>query len=199
MSMCKIICVTNRALAGSDFPEQLKKVVQAGVAEVILREKDLDVKSYEELAVKVNVICEAAHVPLTLHTYTEAAKRLGIRRIHLPYAAFLSMDDREKSDFDVIGVSTHSVEEAVRAQKAGASYVTAGHVFATDCKRGLSPRGLSFLGEVCRAAELPVYAIGGIGPENGRDCIRAGAAGICLMSSLMKAENPEKLLNMFRD
>lgn len=176
---------------------QLKKVVQAGTAEVILREKDLDEKSYEELAEKVKVICAGEQVLLTLHTYPEAAKRLGIRRIHLSFSAFLSMDDREKSNFDAIGVSVHSAEEAVQAQKAGASYVTAGHIFATDCKRGLPPRGLFFLQKVCQATELPVYAIGGIRPDNGADCIRAGAAGLCLMSSLMKAEKPEKLLKLF--
>ena len=104
------------------------------------------------------------------------------------------MPETEKEQFREIGVSVHSAEEAAQAEAAGASYVTAGHVFRTDCKKDLAPRGLSFLEEVCRAVRIPVYAIGGITPENAGDCLAAGAAGICLMSSLMQAVEPVKLL-----
>lgn len=189
--------MTNRHLAGDDFLGQLQKAAQAGVEGIILREKDLDEQAYEELAARVKAVCEEAQVPLILHTYVNAAKRLGIRRIHLPLHQFLMLTEQEKKGFQVIGVSTHSVEEAKAAKLAGASYVTAGHVFATDCKKGLAPRGLSFLAEVCQAVEIPVYAIGGISPDNAAACMGAGARGVCLMSSLMKAENPQKLLHKF--
>lgn len=195
--MCKVICVTNRHLAGDDFAGQLKKVVQAGVSGVILREKDLDARAYEELAVTAKAICQAAGVPLILHAYPEAARHLGIRGLHMPGSLFFAMTEQEKKSFDVIGVSVHSSKEAKAAKQAGASYVIAGHVFATDCKKGLDPRGLSFLEEVCRSVDIPVYAIGGIGPENAAGCIQAKAAGICLMSSLMRAEDPRELLNEF--
>ena len=190
MSMYKVLCVTNRKLAGERFLEQLKKVADAGLEGMILREKDLSEMEYERLAVQVKQICDERQVLLILHTYTDVAQRLGIRKIHLPVRTFLEMDDQQKSGFDIIGVSTHSVEEAVAGWKAGASYVTAGHIFATDCKKGLPPRGLVFLKAVCDAVDIPVYAIGGIHQENIQSCLEAGAAGICLMSSLMKAENP---------
>lgn len=199
MSMCKVICVTNRLLAGEDFPGQLERIASARVDSVVLREKDLTEKDYEKLAELAAGICGRHRVPLTLHTYTDTAQKLGIRRIHLPLGAFLTMDERKKAFFDVIGVSVHAVEEAVSAREKGASYLTAGHVFATDCKRGLEPRGLSFLEAVCRAVDIPVYAIGGIGPENAACCVQAGAAGVCLMSSLMKTENPEKFLEQFAE
>ena len=188
--MYNTVFVTNRHLT-DHFLEQLQKVVQSGVSAVILREKDLSEEDYKTLACDVIKICQAEGVPLFLHTYTEAAKQLNCKRIHLPLSRFLEMDESDKKGFCEIGVSIHSVEEAVKAQQAGASYVTAGHIFPTDCKKGLEPRGLSFLQEVCRSVTIPVYAIGGITKKNAASCISAGAAGICLMSSLMKAERPE--------
>lgn len=194
MSMCKVICVTNRALAGAAFFNRLEKIASAGVDSVILREKDLGEPAYESLAEQAAWICGKYHVPLTLHTYEDAARRLGIRRIHLPIGVFLSMSERRKQEFDVIGVSVHSKEEAAAAWKNGASYLTAGHIFETDCKKGLAPRGIPFLEAVCRTVDIPVYAIGGITPENAKHCVHAGAAGVCLMSSFMKTEKPEKIL-----
>ncbi len=190
MSMYKVLCVTSRRLAGDYFLEQLKKVADAGVEGIILREKDLSEIEYEKLAVQVKQICDERQVPLILHTYIDVVQRLGIRKIHLPVHTFLEMDDQQKKWFDTIGVSTHSVEEAAAVWKAGASYITAGHIFATDCKKGLPPRGLAFLKAVCDAVDIPVYAIGGIHQENMESCLEAGAAGVCLMSALMKAENP---------
>ena len=188
--MYKVICVTNRKLAGDRFLEQIKLAASSGVEGIILREKDLPEEEYEKLAEQVKGICEEMQVPLILHTYPEAARRLGIRSIHLPLHIFLQMDDQQKMFFDVTGVSAHSAEEASAAWKAGASYITAGHVFATDCKKGVPPRGLLFLKEVCEAVPIPVYAIGGIDSGNAEDCLRAGAAGVCLMSAFMKAKRP---------
>ena len=72
------------------------------------------------------------------------------------------------------------------ARQSGCSYLIAGHIYATTCKPGLSPRGLAFLREVTAAAELPVYAIGGITPARLKEVLAAGAAGGCAMSSLMQ-------------
>lgn len=188
--MYKTIFVTNRHLT-DHFWEQFQKVIESGVSAVILREKDLSEQEYEALARDAIEICDAKGIPLYLHTYTETAKHLNCQQIHLPLSRFLQMDESEKNAFREIGVSIHSVKEAIKAEQAGAAYVTAGHIFPTDCKKGLEPRGLAFLSEVCRSVTIPVYAIGGITKENAASCISAGAAGICLMSSLMKAEKPE--------
>lgn len=198
MSMCKTLCVTNRHLAAAGFQEQIRKVARAGVDGIVLREKDLTEPEYKKLAVQIQAVCEAEKVPLILHTFVNAAKELEIRKIHLPLSCFLALPEREKEYFDVIGVSVHSEEEARQAQGAGASYLTAGHVFYTDCKKELMPKGLSFLEKVCSCVQIPVYAIGGITPENASCCIEEGAAGICLMSSLMKEADPAELLSRLK-
>jgi thiamine-phosphate pyrophosphorylase len=78
-----------------------------------------------------------------------------------------------------IGVSCHSIQEATRAEKDGASYVFFGPVFSTPSKERFGPpQGLQKLAEVCRALSVPVLAIGGVDTENAISCYHAGASGI---------------------
>ena len=97
-----------------------------------------------------------------------------------------------------MGTSCHSLDDVLEAAKLGCSYVTLGHIFPTGCKPGLPPRGVEFLTQVCRASPLPVYAIGGIGPENVAQVKQAGAAGACVMSGLMTASDPARLVRQLR-
>ena len=191
MIMCtyKRICITNRALVSGDFLEKIRELVAGQVDLLILREKDLDEKSYCELAASVMEICAGKPVKLMLHTFTSVARQLNHPYIHLPMQAFQELSEDDRAWFEEIGVSTHSVEEAVEAEKLGAGYVTASHIFPTKCKEGLEPRGLEYLREVKQAVNIPVYALGGIHPDNQELCLEAGADGICMMSEYMKSED----------
>ena len=80
----------------------------------------------------------------------------------------------------------HSAEDALLAEQAGCTYVTAGHVFQTDCKKDLPPRGIDFLRQICKTMAVPVFAIGGIHPDNIHMAMEAGASGVCMMSELMR-------------
>ena len=122
---------------------------------------------------------------LILHTYIGVARRLGHLRIHLPMPEFVRWQ-KDLDDFAEKGVSTHSLDDALYAQEHGADYITASHIFATDCKRGLEPRGLDFLHEICEKVTIPVYALGGIHAANEASVIQAGAAGACRMSDYLK-------------
>lgn len=189
-----IVCVTNRRLVKAyalkpdftPFLEKIEEVAKKQPAFIILREKDLAPDIYKQLAVRVLEICDNAGVSCVLHYFYKEAIELGVKKIHLPLHILEQMTESEKACFDVIGVSTHSVEQAERAEELGASYITAGHVFVTDCKKGLAPRGLGFLKDVCENVDTDVYAIGGISKENMSDCIDAGAKGVCMMSGFMK-------------
>lgn len=184
-----VIAVSNRTICG-DFLGQLEKISKEGIP-IILREKDLSEPEYEALARQVMTFCPE----VILHTFTDTAKRLGVQRIHLPMHILRNTDTAK---FDTVGASVHSAKEAAEAEKLGASYVTAGHVFATDCKKGVAPRGLDFLSCVCEAVTIPVYAIGGITPDRARPAIDAGAAGVCVMSGLMRCANVGEYLNSIR-
>ncbi len=150
---------------------------------IILREKDLSEEDYYNLAKKAVAISNR----IILHTFIDTAYRLDYKKIHLPYSVFKENIKRLK-EFDIVGVSTHSVEEAVNCEKMGADYITSSHIFRTDCKKGLEPKGLVFLEKVCQSVNIPVYALGGINNSNSELCIKAGARGVCMMSQAMKSD-----------
>lgn len=195
--MSDIICVTARKLCDGDFLEQLAKIAQAAPKYIILREKDLDESEYRAHAEKAIEICSHSDTKLVLHYYWKTAIELGLDSIHLPLHILRELPAEYKRRFSLIGASCHSVEDALEAKALGAGYITAGHVFATDCKKGLPPRGLDFLREVCQSVDMPVYAIGGISPENFSQVMEAGASGACVMSGFMKSAQPKELMSKF--
>ena len=193
MTMCtfdkykNVIAVSNRNLCDRPFMVQLERVCQCHPKALILREKDLTEKEYEALAEKVLELCSQYQVPCILHTYVDVAKKLSYPMIHLPLLVLEKYSNKLR-DFQVVGCSVHSVEDALKAQKLGATYLTAGHIYSTDCKKGLPPRGLDFLEEVCRKVTIPVYAIGGIHMGTGQleEVMDRGAKGGCIMSEMMR-------------
>lgn len=196
--MSEILCVTNRALCREDFLTRLERIAAGGAAGIILREKDLPLQAYQALAEQVLPVCQARGVTCILHSHPQAAEELRVRAIHLPLPILRTLSRRQRESFRVLGASCHSVEEAREAEDLGCTYLTAGHIFATDCKKGLPPRGLEFLRSVCRSVSIPVWAIGGISPENIRSVVQAGAQGGCVMSGLMQCRDPQALLEDFR-
>lgn len=185
--MCKILCITNRALCREDFVYRVNEILDLGIP-VILREKDLSPDEYYKL------LCQINRKDIIAHTFANEALRFGCRAIHLPLALLGSADI---SQFSVIGASTHSVSEAQRAQKLGAAYITAGHVFATDCKRGVPPRGTQLLSDIKNSVGIPIYALGGINAENASKAVAAGADGIAVMSGFMQCGSVKEYLKNF--
>lgn len=179
------ICVTNRKLVTGDFMGQISRVLEQKPQALILREKDLSEAEYQKLAEQVKFLCDKSETMLVLHSFPEAARALEVKNLHMPLKSFVEMTEKEKNFFENLGVSTHSVEEALLAEENGATYLTAGHVFATDCKKGVPPRGLTFLKEICQSVKIPVYAIGGVHEGNMEACMEQGAAGVCMMSEYM--------------
>lgn len=193
-----IICVTNRTLCGEDFLLRMEKLASAHPSGMILREKDLPEEAYRQLAAQVMHICKEYQVPCILHSFVDAALELGADAIHLPLPVLRKLTLQQKQHFRMLGTSCHSVEDAKEAQTLGCTYLSAGHIFATDCKKGLPGRGLDFLREVCQSVSIPVYAIGGISPETIASVRAAGARGACVMSGLMQCEDVQEYLKAFQ-
>lgn len=152
---------------------------------LILREKDMEITSYLRLLEKIYRICEKYEISLFPHFFWELAVDMGIKNIHIP---FYKATDVDRDKFFNIGISVHSVDEAKISQNLGASYVNFGHIFETDCKRGIKPRGVKLLGEVVKYVDIPVFAIGGIGYKNYEYVLEFGASGVCMMSEIMRGE-----------
>lgn len=183
----KIICVTARKFCGDDFIKRLENISK-NCDLIILREKDLTGEEYFSLGEKFLHACGEGRAVPVFHCFWEKALELHCDKIHLSLKDFRD-NPRIREKFSLVGVSVHSLEEAKEAEKLGADYVTAGHIFETDCKKGLKGRGLEFLREVSRGVSIPVYAIGGINSENMEQIKNTGAKGACIMSGFMKADD----------
>ena len=194
MYMSDILCVTNRKLCREDFLARIERIAACHPAGIILREKELLSEDYQELASAVMGICEQHGVKCILHSFTDVAITLHAQSIHLPLHLLREMTQEQKSHFTSLGASCHSVADAEEAQALGCTYITAGHIFQTDCKKGMPGRGTEFLQNVCNAVDIPVYAIGGIDSCNIALVRDTGADGACLMSSLMVTDDVAGLL-----
>lgn len=188
-----LLAVTNRFLCKEPFLERIKKIAEEEMADyLILREKDLPHKQYCSLAKECKELLQNSSVRLVLHSDLEAAWELSVDAIHLPFSVFqkeyLVLPEEKKKLFSLIGVSVHSVEEAVFVERNGGSYVMAGHIFATDCKKGLPPRGILFLKKICESVSIPVYAVGGMDLERVPLVLKAGASGAAIMSGFMRTK-----------
>lgn len=198
--MFNVICVSARLLS-TDFLKLIEMIAQSDVEAIVLREKDLSENEYLLLAKNVKIICDKHRKKLIIHNFIDVAKKLGITSVQLPFSKFISEPDLHK-DFESIGTSVHSVEDAVLAEKSGANYIVAGHIFETNCKKGLAPRGIEFLTKICRAVNIPVYAIGGIDNNSVSELNVVNCnnfSGVCVMSELMKSAYPQKTVQQIKD
>ena len=175
------ICVTNRNLCSGDFFETVSKACQTADM-VILREKDMSSTEYEKTAETVQKICKDNDTLFCINTFSDIAEKIKPDALQLSYNDFIKYTKKEI----LTGVSVHSLSEALSAEKYGADFLIAGHIFETDCKKGLAPRGEKFLTKIVSNVEIPVYAIGGINPENESEVYKWGADGVCIMSGYMR-------------
>ena len=192
--MSDILCITNRLLCKEDFLTRIEKIAAANPSAIVLREKDLSEEEYKKLSGQVLEICKQYKTQCILHSFAGVASQLNCDVIHLPLNILSTLSDKEKEKFNTLGASCHSVDDAKFAEKLGCTYITAGHVFDTDCKKGLPGRGLEFLKNVCESVSIPVYAIGGINSGNIGQVRSAGAKGACVMSGIMQCDDVGKYL-----
>lgn len=192
-----LIYVTNRKLCKDAFLDRIEQLAKGNPEGIMLREKDLSLKEYELLAIQIKEICTRNKVPLIVNQNLSIARKLRLSHIHLSLAD-LRKSQNKVQDFVHVGASIHSISEAQEAEKLGASYVIAGHIFPTDCKKGIPGRGISFLQEVCTSIKIPTLAIGGITRDKVKNIKMAGAKGICVMSEAMTCEDPMELKRNFQ-
>lgn len=198
--MKNIICVSQKRACVCDYFLRVEEIFQCSPFAFVLREKEISPEEYRELALKVRSIAEKYSSPLFLNGNFDLACELGLGT-QLSFQTY-----RELSESPVpVGISVHSKEEAEyivqTPKKVPVSHIIAGHIFVTDCKKGLAPRGLDFLASVCAAVgkKYPVFGIGGITPEKMPLLREAGAFGGAVMSSCMQTKNMAVLAREFAE
>lgn len=177
MTSMTIYFITNRSLVNEEkYFEVIKKVSTYPNIRIILREKDLSDKAYEELYYKVKEL--ATNSEIIINSKLKVFKKVNEEIIQLSFNDFMSL-----GEFDYnVGVSVHTVEEGILAYNKGAKYLLASHIFETKCKEGLEPKGIQFISKLREHVNCEIIALGGINCDNYINVIEAGANGIAVMS-----------------
>jgi thiamine-phosphate pyrophosphorylase len=185
--------VTDRSQTqGRDLLWVLEQALDAGVKAIQLREKDLDGKQLFGLAEKTRDLCARYRALLFINDRLDVALAVDadgvqLARTSLPIAAARDILGAGR----LIGVSAHGLEEAREAELAGADFVVFGPVYYTPSKAAYgAPQGITALKKIVENLTLPVYAIGGIKPENVQAVMAAGVRGIALISAVSAAPDP---------
>jgi thiamine-phosphate pyrophosphorylase len=188
--------------SGNTTPDQILRLVRAAVDEEVplfqIREKSLPARMLFELVARAAELTRGSQTRLLVNDRSDIARGAGADGVHLTTQS-LPVEVVRKifgAEF-LIGVSTHSRDEARAASAAGADFVVFGPVFETESKRGYGPpQGLDKLAAITRElGEFPVVAIGGITLENTGECFRAGASGVAAIRLLNDAENLSSIVN----
>jgi len=173
--------------------------IQSYVTAIHIREKT---KPMKEVLRGLQTLLEAGVSPkrIYINGYPSLAIAAKLGGAHLPGSSPPLAAIREIClGYIRTGISIHSAEEAWLREQEGADYLMFGHIFATDSKQGLPPRGIEQLREVTGKVKVPVIAIGGISPGRVRTVLEAGASGIAVMSGIWEAQDPQQAAKAYAD
>jgi thiamine-phosphate pyrophosphorylase len=176
-----------------DHVALVRMAVAGGADTIQLRDKLLDDGELADVARSALALCRRVGVPLIVNDRVEVAARAGADGVHLGREDAPIAEARAILGPDaIIGGSAGSPDEVAEAAEAGADYVGFGHIYATATKHKPGPPvGLEALRDACRAATVPVIAIGGITAATAGELVRAGAWGVAVVSAVCAAGDPE--------
>ena len=191
--MMRLYAVTDRSwLRGQTLLEQVEMALAGGATLVQLREKELDEEAFLREAVDMTKLCHRYGVPLLINDNVEIARRSGADGVHV------GQDDMNAASVRgilgsemIVGVTAKTVEQAIRAQEAGADYLGSGAVFGSSTKLNARPMTKERLKSICNAVSIPVVAIGGINRNNILDLAGADISGVAVVSGIFAAEDIE--------
>jgi thiamine-phosphate pyrophosphorylase len=191
-----IYLITDRRLAepGGGLIGVVERALTGGIKGMQLREKDLGGRDLFELALRLRDLTRRYGARLLINDRLDIALATGADGVHLPRNGFPPDEARRFLGGEkLIGVSTHSVEEALEAERAGADFITLGPIYATPSKAQYGePVGLGPLNEASRKLKIPVFAIGGIKKEMLKEVVSAGAFGVAVISAVLGTEDVRK-------
>ena len=174
-----------------DMPSSVKMAIDGGVKAIQLRGKNLSAKELLKIGERLRHLTHIESVKLFINDRIDVAMAIQADGVHLGQNSMPVKLARETSgDRFIIGVSTHSLKEAMDAEAGGADFITVGPIFETESKlRYGSAVGLTTLADVCRKVKIPVFAIGGISIERVNSVMKEGAHGVAVISAILKAES----------
>lgn len=186
-----LLLITDSAQARLPLLEIVTAALEAGCRWVSLREKALPASHREALLQRLVTLAVAYDALAMVHGDIAAAAKVGASGIHLSKAAQVAEARTVPGHRRLIGISAHDEAEISAAAAAGADYVTLSPIFPSPSKPGYGPAlGLGKLAELASRSPLPVIALGGVAASSASACRAAGAAGIAVMSEIMRSAAP---------
>ena len=177
----------------SEFLYRVEQALQGGVTLLQLREKDKTTREYIELAQKVHTIAKGYNVPLIIDDRVDVALAIDAEGVHVGQSDMPVILARKlMGDQKIVGATTKTVEQAKEAYEQGADYLGVGAIYPTTTKVKTILTSTETLHDICEAVEIPVNAIGGLNKDNIDILEGIHIAGICVVSAIMKADDPKK-------
>lgn len=169
--------------------EATESALKGGVKAIQLREKDMRTRELLRLAYEMRKLTLKYDARLFINDRVDIAIAVEADGVHLGQRSIPPFAVRKMVSSLIIGVSTHNIEEARKAKSDGADFITFGPIFETPSKiKYGAPVGLDGLSAVSDEINIPIFAIGGIKPENLKDAMDRGAAGVALISGIYAAK-----------
>ena len=174
----------------SDVTHVAEQMIEGCVDMIQLRGKGKSLDELTGYAARLHEITARSSTPLIVNDHAEIARRVPVEGVHVGQDDVLIEVARRKVGRAVlIGKSTHSLEQALAAQREGADYIGFGPIFATPTKPDYAPIGLTDIRRVHAEVSLPIFCIGGINIDNLQSVIDAGAKRVVMVSALLKAHS----------
>ena len=191
--MLRLYAVTDRSwLRGQTIYEQVEQALIGGATMVQLREKELDDESFLREAVELAKLCHRYGVPLLINDTVAIARRSSADGVHVGQDDMEAASVRSILGSDmIVGVTAKTVEQAIRAQEAGADYLGSGAVFGSATKLNAKPMTKELLNTICHSVTIPVVAIGGINRHNILELAGTDISGVAVVSGIFAASDIE--------
>ncbi len=182
----RLYVITDRTwLNGRDLADLVEESIQAGATFIQLREKNLSFPDFVKTAVEIKAVTDRYGIPFIINDNVEAALEADADGVHLGQGDEGIQTVREKlGSHKIIGLSAHTVEEAIKAEEMGADYIGVGTVFNTSTKSDATPVSFDTLKSICSRVRIPVVAIGGINKNNILKLSGSGADGVAVISAI---------------
>ena len=192
-SMKLYLVTDSTGLTEALFLEKIERALKGGVTMVQIREKDKSTREYMKLGQKVHEVTKKYGVPLIVDDRIDVAMAIGAEGVHLGQSDMpVDIARMIVGDKMIIGATTKTVEQAKIACEQGADYLGVGAIYPTTTKVKTVLTSVDTLKDICRAVPIPANAIGGLNSSNLQILKGAPIAGICVVSAIMKSEDPKK-------
>lgn len=179
-------------LCEQEFLYRIEEALKGGVTLLQLREKDKTTREYLALAQAVHNLTKKYNVPLIIDDRIDVAIAVDAEGVHLGQSDMpIDLARKIFGEDKIIGATAKTVEQALVAYKGGADYLGVGAIYPTTTKVKTVLTSTKTLDEICKAVPIPVNAIGGLNKENIGILKGINIAGICVVSAIMKADNPQ--------